>query len=856
MHPSFAHFGNLALIEKMYKDYQKDPEALDPTWRAFFEGVAFGAPYNATGGAPNASEKIIDALRTWGHLEAQVNPLSSTAKMQAKVPELAFSASDLAAYSQEIAQYRSIYCERIGFEFMDRGSQAMREWIISKIEPSLQLPFTQADHEEMLQFLSKAELFEAFLHTKYVGQKRFSLEGAETLIPMLGCLLERGDGLGLHEVVIGMAHRGRLNVLCNILGKSYAQIFHEFEDHLVPDGSEGTGDVKYHKGFQGELALKNGKKIAISLAANPSHLEAVDPVVEGQARARQEKSQKIAEVLPILIHGDAALAGQGVVYETLQLGGLEGYRTGGTVHIIINNQIGFTTLPKDGRSTSYATDIAKSFGAPVFHVNAEDPEAAVFVAMLAIEIRQKFAVDVFIDLIGYRKYGHNEGDEPAFTQPVQQQEIKQKETIRTLFKNRLIVAGKIQVEEAEKEEKEFQAVLEKHLATVKSYEPSEAPSLASEHKISGEVDTKLSLHVLKNLAEKFCRVPEDFAIHPKVQKLLQERLASLDKKIDWAMAEHLAFASLVAHDKIGVRLSGQDVRRGTFSQRHAVLVDQKTSTNYTPLAQIAADQAPFEVYNSPLSEYAVLGFEFGYSLEMLETLTLWEAQFGDFFNGAQIIIDQFLAASEQKWGQTSTLTLLLPHGYEGQGPEHSSARIERFLQLAGHDNLRIVNCSTPAQYFHVLRRQGLQKERKPLIIFTPKALLRHPDCVSSITDFTEKTFQPHILTGNPDPEVLIVCSGKVYYDIAPKMPPHYAILRIEQLYPLDLSIVSTFTKLKEIRFIQEEPENMGAWQYIQSELNTEIPVHYIGREKSASTAAGSFKRHKQELEKIIQNGTA
>ncbi len=752
-------FSNLAYVEEQYLRYQTDPSSLEPSWRHFFEGWELARSLAPAGASSDLKiYHLIEAYRTYGHLKAKINPLLST---QTEVRELSlenlgFQATDLqksfptcgflpqkeALLSEIIGALEKTYCGSIGVEYMNLRKPALESWLQKIIEPNFALPFSVEDKLEIFHQLNRAELFETFLHTKYVGQKRFSLEGGETLIPMLSFAIEAGEGV--HDIVLGMAHRGRLNVLANILNKSYETIFNEFEAHYTPDLSEGTGDVKYHKGFIGQLSNKKGESVTITLSANPSHLEAVDPVVEGQTRAKQELKGS-ETVVPILIHGDASVAGQGVVYETLQLSKLNGYQTGGTVHIVINNQVGFTTTPKDGRSTRYCTDIALSFGAPVFHVNAEKPEACVYAMLLALKIRQKFQCDVFLDLYCYRKYGHNEGDEPAYTQPLENKLIKEKKSIRQLYKESLIQEGVLDSAAGEKLETEFKNLLQTALDKITTKAPSsEAPVKES---VFASFPTAVPGSVLKELAEEFCRVPEGFNIHPKVKKLLEERLAmmnSQEKTIDWGMAEHLAYASLLV-DGVHVRISGQDSRRGTFSHRHAMWVDQiQADKRYYPLSHLKNSKAPFDVYNSPLSEFSVLGFEFGYSLFYPHSLVIWEAQFGDFANGGQVIIDQFICCSEQKWGHRSGITLLLPHGYEGQGPEHSSARIERYLQMSGDDNWQIVNCTTPAQLFHVLRRQTMHRQQRPLVIFTPKALLRHPLCLSPLKDFTEGTFEEFI----------------------------------------------------------------------------------------------------------------
>lgn len=725
------------------------------------------------------------------------------------------------------------------------------------------------EKQRILRDLNKSELLEVFLHTKYVGQKRFSLEGGETLIPMLESVIEKGADEGIEEFYIGMSHRGRLNVLSNILNKSYTELFSEFDESYIPESFEGSYDVKYHKGFSSEIKTINDKRVKISVTSNPSHLESVDAVIEGQVKARQVTlNDNGKKVLPILIHGDAAVSGQGVVYETLQFCKLPGYETGGTLHFVVNNQIGFTTLPKDSRSTLYCTDIAKTFGDPVFHVNVEEPESAVFATLLSLKIRQKFQIDVFIDLNCYRKFGHNETDEPAFTQPLEYQVIRKKRPVREIYRDRLISQSFLEKEIAEQLESEFKESLNaaQNAINIKQNKIT----LKNEHE-SG----KLPLHVeisrvskdkLIELAKIFCSVPKSFNIHPKVNQLIKNRLSMVleNKPIDWGMAEHLSYATLLS-EGVNIRISGQDSCRGTFSHRHGLFVDQILEKDYFPLKHISNTQGRFDLYNSTLSEFAALGFEYGYNMMSLQDLTIWEAQFGDFANGAQVIIDQYIASAEQKWGQQSSLVMLLPHGYEGQGPEHSSGRLERFLSLSGDNNMQIVYPTTPVQFFHLIRRQILGKIYKPLIVFTPKGLLRLPECVSPLSDFTGGSFETII--DDPlrihDAKELIFCSGRIYYDLIEQRKKHnaidIAIVRIEQLYPLDIfklkEIISKYTNLKKCFYVQEEPSNMGAFEYLNRPLNELLGEHltleFVGRKRSASPATGSHLLHKLEYETIM-----
>ncbi len=872
---SYASLANLALIEELHALYLTDSTSLEPSWRAFFEGMHFASQGASQGESPDLRVyHLIEAYRTYGHLRAHFNPLGieskepeelsleklkfSTQELQTLFPTCGFLKEPEAPLQKILEALQQTYCGKIGIEYMGFGEPALEKWLQKRIEPNFELGLHAQHKIEILHFLNKAELFESFLHTKYVGQKRFSLEGEETFIPLLAKMLEVGASSEVEEIVLGMAHRGRLNVLANIMNKSYAHIFHEFEDVYIPELTEEAGDVKYHKGFEGVLKTSEGS-VKIVLAANPSHLESVDPVVEGQVRAKQQKRQGDAKkVVPVLIHGDAAVAGQGVIYETLELCKLTGYATGGTIHIVINNQIGFTTLPKDSRSTRYCTDIAKTVGAPVFHVNAEDPEGCVAVAQIAIEMRQQFQCDVFIDLIGYRKYGHNEGDEPAFTQPMEYKVIREKKNVRELYRDKLIAEGVLTKEKAENLEEEFKKSLHDALESIKQSPPSLTPSVKQEEK--GPVHTAVPAEILQTLAKQICTPPQGFTVHPKIQRHLQERLAMLQGGIDWGMGEALCYGTLV-DEGVHVRLSGQDSRRGTFSHRHAMWVDPQTAQKYFPLAHIKKDQGLFDVFNSPLSEFSVLGFEFGYTLSYPEALVIWEAQYGDFCNGAQIIIDQYISSSEQKWGQCSGLVLMLPHAYQGEGPEHSSARIERFLQLCGDDNMRIANCTTPAQLFHLLRRQAHAKIKKPLILFTPKSLLRHPQCVSVLSDFSTGSFQ-EILDDPlsiPEPRRLLFCSGKIFYDLLVEREKcgikDIAFVRLEQLYPLNQQTLKAFVRnAQEYGWVQEEHKNMGAWSYIQPILHEVLgkPVRYFGRASSGSPAAGSHALHKKQQQVLME----
>jgi 2-oxoglutarate dehydrogenase E1 component len=874
-------FSNLQLFDEQYRKFQENPDSIEPSWRHFFQGWELAASLRPALKASGDLQvyHLIEAYRTYGHLQAAINPIDihpiqeipalslekhgfKEGDLNKPFPTCGFLKEKESPLKKIVEALKATYCGTIGIEYMGLQMPELESWLQKRIEPGFAIPFSPEEKIAILHDLNRSELFETFLHTKYVGQKRFSLEGAETMIPMLAFALEAAAEQDVNEVLLGMSHRGRLNVLSNIMSKSYTTIFYEFEDYYVPEIVEGAGDVKYHKGFTGHFTTRKGGTVNVILSANSSALESVDAVVEGQARARQEiKGHK--EVLPILIHGDAAIASQGVVYETIQLGKLNGYKTGGTLHIVINNQIGYTTLPKDGRSTRYCTDIGRTFGSPVFHVNAEKPEECVYAARLALEIRQKFHIDVFIDLNCYRKYGHNEGDEPAFTQPIEYALIRKKKSIREMYRDVLIQEKILDSGAAQKLEETFKSDLA--LALEKIPKPEiKAPEFKARDSSQTVVNTAVPTTTLIELAEDFCHVPQDFHLHPKLKKLLSERLEMVhaDPKkssIDWGMAEHLAYASLLA-EGVHVRFSGQDSRRGTFSHRHAVWVDvEKEEQRYFPLSHLKNKKAAFDIYNSPLSEYAVLAFEFGYSLAYPKSLVVWEAQYGDFANGAQITIDQYIAASEQKWGVRSGITLMLPHGYEGQGPEHSSARMERYLQLCGDSNMFVVNATAPAQLFHLLRRQP--HLQKPLILFTPKVLLRHPLCLSSLADFSTGSFQEFLHDPTPPKKTrrLLLCTGKVFYDLlAERKKDDIAIVRIEQLYPFNQDkfkkFLDTYQGFQECVWVQEEPQNMGAWSYIHPVLQGCIscPIQYAGRKPSGSPAAGSYALHKKQYTEFMK----
>ncbi len=907
--PSYTSRSNLDLIDSYYQQWKESPESIDASWRSFFEGFELAegrnggsAPAPRTGAAPAGDHlrqskvsSLIYAYRSIGHIQAHLDPLSPppAPSPRLSLEEFGLNEADLDVefaavnyldggamrLSSILEGLRETYSGFVGFEYLHIQDKEIRRWIQAQIEPNRCRPeFSRETKLRILHKLYQAEIFERFLHTRYAGQKRFSLEGGETLIPALDALIEHCGALGLKEIVMGMAHRGRLNVLANILGKSYDFLFEEFSENYIPNTVGGDGDVKYHLGYETTLPTRSGNPIEVRLAANPSHLEAVNPVVEGKARARQRiigDTERRGLVVPLLIHGDAAFAGQGIVAETLNFSQLPGYRTGGTVHFIINNQIGFTTGPEESRSSSYCTDIAKMIEAPILHVNGDQPLQVVRCVQLALEFRQRFRRDVVIDMYCYRKHGHNETDEPMFTQPVLYQKIARHPSPSQMLARRLVNEETLSETQAAKFQDDYTATLEGALERVKKAEEN---LKREKEKFSGStavfqpgfsfdpVDTAASRELLGKVVRALTEVPTDFKVNPKIKRLLDARAQAFrdDATVDWSYAEALAFGTLLA-EGTPVRLSGQDSERGTFSQRHAVLYDLETRTKYVPLRHVDPGQAQFCVYNSSLSEAAVLGFDYGYSLDFPKMLCIWEAQFGDFANGAQVIIDQFITASESKWQRVSGITLLLPHGYEGQGPEHSSARLERFLQLSAEENIQVCNLTTPAQLFHLLRRQMKRGFRKPLVIMAPKSLLRSKDAVSPWSAFSDGVFE-EILDDPAAPKKatrVIVCSGKVYYDLVAERARRdqagsTAIVRAEQLYPLHRDklrdILGRYRGAKALVWCQEEPQNMGPWTFIAPQLE-EIagrrPV-YAGRDASASTAVGSLARHRIELAQFLE----
>lgn len=856
--------------------------------------------YNGATGEVNkkaiAVIQLIYTFRAKGHVLADINPLRREAAYNEELElghfgltmwdlDRVFYCGGLGgktkATLREIIQLlRNTYSWKLGVEYNHISDSEERHWLRERMETTANTPsLSKEDRRTILRKLNHASAFEEFLHKKFVGQKRFSLEGADTLIPMLHFLLEDAGNAGVSEVVLGMAHRGRLNVLVNTMGKTYSKVFAEFEGNIDPRNFHGSGDVKYHLGTVGQHVTVSGRTIRMELLPNPSHLEAVNPVVEGAARARQDMlgtSDAREAVLPLLIHGDAAFAGQGVVAETLNMSQLDGYRTGGTLHVIINNQIGFTTLPKDARSTMYATDIAKSIDAPIFHVNGDEPEAGVHAIRLALEYRQKFGKDAVLDLVCYRKHGHNEGDEPAFTQPGLYKEIQSHPSVREIYARELVWKSELTQDEVDAIIREFDEILEEAFNQAKAAPVFE---VKEEHmhrpdtpqsKRSAGIDTTCSFDKLVDIALKLNTMPPDFDTNPKLLRILAKRheiVANNEKKIEWGFAEALAFGSLLVEGR-DVRLSGQDVERGTFSHRHSVLHGTESLQKHIPLNHLSERQGCYRVSNSLLSEYAVLGFEFGYSATRPDALVLWEAQFGDFSNGAQIIIDQFISSAEAKWGQQSAVVLLLPHGYEGQGPEHSSARLERYLQLCAEDNMQVVNVTTPAQYFHLLRRQALTDRKKPLVVMSPKSLLRHPMAVSNTEELSTGGFRPLLAETGLDAansvRRIVFCSGKVYYDLLKTRQESgitdVALARVEQLYPFPDADVKAelirFPNAKEVVWCQEEPKNMGAWSFVAprifSELQPSQHLHYTGRTASASPATGSAKVHAVEQDRLVK----
>lgn len=889
-------------IEELYQSYKKDPQSVDDSWQKFFEGFEFSQKDFGGNGVATESKvssketqvrNLIQAYRMRGHLKSKTNPVRERRPHDARISleEFGLKQEDLkeefsigheiglgkASLKNIIEALDRIYIGSIGFEYMHIRDPKIVDWFIDKAESSKGDYQPKLDEKKrVLSKLNEAVVFENFLHTKFLGQKRFSLEGGENTIPFLDKVINRSSELGTKEVVIGMAHRGRLNVLANIMNKTYEQIFSEFEGSTDPDLTMGDGDVKYHMGYSSYLETSNGKKSYVKLTPNPSHLEAVNSVVLGYTRAQidDEYNEDVNAALPILIHGDAAVAGQGIVYETTQMSLLEGYSTGGTIHFVINNQVGFTTDYDDARSSIYCTDIAKMIDAPVLHVNGDDAEAVNFAANLAVEYRHKFHKDIFIDLLCYRRHGHNESDEPKFTQPKLYNKIAKHPNPREVYVKKLTERGDLDNDSVKKLEKDFKKQLQDRLNEVKQkplpYKPQkieeewEQLRRAKSDDFLESPDTSISQELVDKIGKALTTLPKGFKPLKQIDKLLKERKKNFfdEKMLNWADAELLSYGSLLSDGNI-VRMSGQDVKRGTFSHRHSYLFDAETNEPYCNLDHIEENQKEkFKIFNSLLSEFGVLGFEYGYAMATPNALVVWEAQFGDFANGAQVMIDQFITSAESKWQRMNGLVMLLPHGYEGQGPEHSNARPERFLQLAAEENLIVTNITTPANLFHMFRRQVRWEFRKPLVQFAPKSLLRHPKVISPIKEFTEGKFREIYeddFVTNKNVKRVLLCTGKVYYDLLEKQQndkrKDVAIIRIEQLHPFPMNqIDSALKKFKdpEIFWVQEEPSNMGYWTYMLRTIANKAGLQLISRKSSASPATGYAKVHKAEQEALVE----
>jgi len=899
-------------IEALYQQFKSDPLSVDEGWKKFFEGFEFAqeqfpmlpngqsssgtTAHSAIGNTKEVQVRnLIHAYRTRAHLRSKTNPVRERKDRKPILDLQYFNLSDAdldtefssgeeigigkATLRKIIETLKYIYEGTVGFEYMSVRDPEKLSWLREKIEKeALSFNPSTEQRKRILSKLNEAVVFENFLHTKYLGQKRFSLEGGETTIPALDAIINKGAELGLKEVMIGMAHRGRLNVLANIMGKTYEQIFNEFEGGATPDLTMGDGDVKYHLGFSSQVTATNGETVELKLAPNPSHLEAVNPVVEGFVRAKGdvEYDRNRSKVLPVLIHGDAAVAGQGVVYEVVQMSKLEGYNTGGTIHFVINNQVGFTTDFDDARSSIYSTDVAKMIDAPVLHVNGDDPEAVIFCVQFAVEYRQKFQRDIFVDMVCYRRHGHNESDEPKFTQPSLYNKISKHPNPREVYNKQLIEKGEVEAALAKNMDKEFRSTLQDRLNMVKqkplpyTYQPLEEEwrnlRRSKPEDFEQSPATGISSENIEKVAKALTAVPDGFKPLKQIEKQLKQRTDMFfkDKMLNWAGGELLAYGSLLLDGK-KVRLTGQDVQRGTFSHRHAVLHDMNTNQAHNSLDHIEGIENQFEIYNSLLSEFGVMGFEFGYAMANPNALTIWEAQFGDFANGAQVMIDQFVSCSETKWQRMNGMVLLLPHGYEGQGPEHSNARPERYLQLSAEYNMVVANITTPSNFFHALRRQLTWEFRKPLVVMSPKSLLRHPKAISPLDEFTSGGFKEVIGDDNVTArsvKKVILTSGKVYYDLLERKEKDkrkdIALIRIEQIQPFPVNQVNKMlSKYKNAEYIwlQEEPENMGYWSFVQRAYK-EQNLKLISRKASASPATGYAKVHAQEQEEIINKAFA
>lgn len=894
---SFLNAAHTAHFAELYDQYLINPDSVEPSWRAFFQGFDFGMEQQADVEIPEdvlkefRVVKLIDAYRGSGHLFTKTNPVRRRRQYSPTLDiknfgldqddlKTVFSAGDIigigaATLADIIIHLERIYCESIGMEYMYIRHPERVNWIQKWINKNGNHPnFNNDQKKQILKKLNEAVTFEQFLHTKYVGQKRFSLEGGESLIPALDALIETAALDGVEQFVVGMAHRGRLNTLTNIFGKSATDIFSEFDGKDYEE-EVFDGDVKYHLGWTSNRMTDSGLWVNLNIAPNPSHLEAVNAVVEGIARAKQDRTyaEQPNKVMPILIHGDAAIAAQGVVYEVIQMAQLDGYKTGGTIHIVVNNQIGFTTNYLDGRSSTYCTDVGKATLSPVLHVNADDVEAVVHAMHFAVAYRNRFKRDVFIDLLGYRKYGHNEGDEPRFTQPKLYKAIANHKNPRDIYAEKLISERVITHHELEQMERDYKARMEENLeVSRKEQNTIITPFMQDEWEgfqrvkvdgMLGRIDTSCDIGILEKVGSAITKLPEDKSFIRKIQRLIGERYKMFfeTKTLDWAMGEMLAYGSLLAegHD---VRVSGQDVERGTFSHRHAVIKVEDSEEEVILLNSISEDQGQFSIYNSLLSEYGVMGFDYGYALARPKALTIWEAQFGDFSNGAQIMIDQYLSSAEDKWKLQNGLVLLLPHGYEGQGAEHSSARMERYLQLCAKDNMYVVDVTTPANLFHVLRRQVKPNFRKPLVVFTPKSLLRHPKVVSTVDEFTTGSFQPIILENEipvKNTKTLVFCTGKFYYDLIDEREKQgrddVAIIRLEQLFPLPKNeienILADYAHVSDVVWAQEEPRNMGAWSHLLLHLPAAQQFRVASRRFYGTPAAGSATRFKRRHQQVL-----
>lgn len=892
---------NPELVDRLYRDYQRDSQSVDERWRLLFAGYEFGLTQGRGSAATALQPRLVgvyDLVHTYrelGHAVANLDPLGHSPRYHPllELSEFGFKDSDLdqtfsggsfvgleqTSLRDLLQALRDTYCRSIGVEYLSIRDKNQRDWLQTQMEPCRNQPtLSIAERQHLLKRLLQAEMFEQFIHAKYVGAKRFSLEGGDALIPLLDAAIEAASNDGAEEIVIGMPHRGRLNVLAHVLRKPYANILAEFEGLFFPGDLQGAGDVKYHLGFSHDLTTTLGRQVHLSLSYNPSHLEIINPVVEGMVRAKQEirGDTNRRKVVPLLLHGDAAFAGQGVVYETMMFCGIEGYTTGGTIHVIVNNQIGFTTNPDESRSTYYASNLAKAINAPVFHVNGDDPEAVIYVATLAAKYRQRFAWDVVIDLICYRRHGHNELDDPTFTQPQMYAQIKQHPTVATLYAQQLLQEGVLNKDNIATIKNEIRQQLETAHEEAKNFLPRKQQQaftglwagFTTQPK-DWSAKTRVAQERLQQIGRALTSLPPQFTPHPRLPQQLKQMadMFADGQALNWQAGELLAYGSLLL-EGVPVRLSGQDSRRGTFSHRHAALRDAVNGQLYLPLNHIAPQQAKFEVYNSPLNEAAVLGFEWGYASVDPRRVVIWEAQFGDFANGAQVVIDQFLAAGESKWQRGNGLILFLPHGYEGQGPEHSSARPERFLQLCAENNMQVVNCSTPAQIFHAIRRQAQRDFRKPLVVFTPKSLLRHPRAVSPLSAFSDQDFQAVIddaaVKDKRLVKRLLLCTGRIYYALDEYRQEadkdEVAIVRVEELYPFPdeplKKVVATYGQVSDICWVQEEPWNQGFWHFVSTRLAIVLAgkpeVRYVGRKGAASPATGNYKVHKAEEEELLR----